>query len=136
MTNTQKIINKLAEYHDAGAAYNANPTAEGWRAFRAVNDSLIPFAKNHPISRAEYESLLSDAGCRTDNTDNAIYRHDNTWWIGDHQWMWALAHYARQAQLIIERGQYIPPTAEMMGLELVDDGLPSGFREYHRANEN
>ena len=130
MTNAQQIIAKLAERQTARQAYEAAPSMQGWRELNALNNSLIPFAKSTPITRAEYESLLP--GLRL-NDDDTIYRYQSSWWIGDDEIVWCLAHYARQAALIAERGAYVAPTDAMLGLELVTDGMPEGFREWQEG---
>ena len=133
MTNANKITAKLSEYAIAAEAYYRHPSLNGWKELNALKNSLIPFAKSTPISREEYEILLSDSARLND--DDTIYRQQSTWWIGDSKLIWCLAHFARQAALNAERGVYVPPTDEMMGLELVSDGLPERFRQYQESEK-
>lgn len=130
MTNAEQILNAINEWKNAAQSYGAAPSTEGWRVVNSLHNELIPTAKRLPLTRAEYESLLGGQNLRD---DDAIYRCQSSWWNGDSEILWCLAHYARQAGLVAERGQYVAPTAAMLGLELVTDGLPSGFREYHRG---
>jgi hypothetical protein len=130
MTTAQPILDALKNRQQLSDAYSAAPSMAAWSAYNAANNALFPVASATPLSRSEYETLLDGQPLCS---DDQIYRHRDTWWSGDDSLFWALIHTARRAGLDIERGRYVAPTDAMLGLELVTEGLPSGFREYQEG---